>query len=636
MISVSTNTAAAHARTGMIQAQSHMESALDRLSSGKRLTSAKDDVAGLGKAVRLHSEVLGLSQNLRNSLDAQSVLGTADNALQEIDSLLQSVRELSVQAANDTYSAADRASLEAEALLLLDEVDMIAKTASWSGSRILDGTYSNKTFQIGSADAAANILTTSISAMTTVGLGIGSNGTTEVDKVGSEFQVNTSTGNTQAVPDIITLSGGSAVVFWQSSHGAKTEVFAQMYDSSGAATGSEFRVNTANGAWDQWQSATALKDGSFVCTWSRHSTAGYEVYGQKFDATGTKIGGEFVITGATNTGYYSDVTALGNGGFAVSWQAPSEQVCQVFDASGTAAGQLVSLDTNMNKVFSLKDGGFGVTGLRNGGTVTQTFDKNGNRTGAEITVSASGSVNSTANGSYTCQLSDGSLVTTFTLGGEVHAQRYDTSGTLMGAARQISANSGVLPKISAIGAEQYLVTWSASDGSDYGVYGQVVDGATETTSGSFLVNTHTTGAQMYGVASGSGSNDFKIVWQSWGQDGDSYGITGQNFISTPAKKINLTSSSRAGTALTYLDAAMATVKLERSKLGATINRLGFAASNITAMIFNGKRSLSLINDSDMAFETTRVAKMKLLTESSTALLAQANSSRQMVLNLLDI
>ncbi len=122
---------------------------MQRLSSGLRINSAKDDAAGLAISDRMTSQIRGLNQAARNSNDGISLAQTAEGALQETTNILQRMRELAIQSANDTNSASDRASLQAEVNQLQQEMTRIASSTSFNGRNILDGTLNNAQFQVG-------------------------------------------------------------------------------------------------------------------------------------------------------------------------------------------------------------------------------------------------------------------------------------------------------------------------------------------------------------------------------------------------------------------------------------------------------------------------------------------------------
>ncbi len=146
---INTNVMSLNAQRNLNHSQGAMETAMQRLSSGLRINSAKDDAAGLAISERMTSQIRGLNQAIRNANDGISLAQTAEGALSETGRLLQRMRELAVQSANSTNSAFDRSALNAEANQLKSELDRIASTTTFNGLKILDGTYQNKSFHVG-------------------------------------------------------------------------------------------------------------------------------------------------------------------------------------------------------------------------------------------------------------------------------------------------------------------------------------------------------------------------------------------------------------------------------------------------------------------------------------------------------
>ncbi len=150
-MSVNTNIASLNAQRNLLGTQRLLNKSLQRLSSGLRINSAKDDAAGLAISDRMTSQINGLNQAARNANDGISLAQTAEGALQEITSLAQRMRELAVQSANTTNTESDRQSLNAEFQSLMEEMNRIADTTSFNGQKVLDGSMgSSATFQVGS------------------------------------------------------------------------------------------------------------------------------------------------------------------------------------------------------------------------------------------------------------------------------------------------------------------------------------------------------------------------------------------------------------------------------------------------------------------------------------------------------
>ena len=166
MTSVNTNIGANQAMASMAKMNKEMDTAIARLSSGLRINSAADDAAGMAIASRMESEIRGLEQAMRNSADGQNLVNTAEGAQVETVNILQRLRELAVQSANDTNTSLDRTFLKAEQVQLVAEIDRIANQTTWNGENILDGTFTSKQFQLGS-DAHEDVSLTIASTKST-------------------------------------------------------------------------------------------------------------------------------------------------------------------------------------------------------------------------------------------------------------------------------------------------------------------------------------------------------------------------------------------------------------------------------------------------------------------------------------
>jgi flagellin len=178
-LTVATNTGALMAQAAASSVNKEMEISMERLSTGKRINSAADDAAGVAIASRLTAEVKGTNMAIRNAMDAQALIDTAEGAHIEIGAILQRMRELAVQAANDTNSSDDRTSMNAEVTELKAEIDRIKDVTTWAGIKLLDGTQSASglTFQIGADSNAADSVTVKIDDMGVSSIGSGSGGT---------------------------------------------------------------------------------------------------------------------------------------------------------------------------------------------------------------------------------------------------------------------------------------------------------------------------------------------------------------------------------------------------------------------------------------------------------------------------
>ena len=168
-MSVNTNVVSLNAQRNLGTSQASLATSMQRLSSGLRVNSAKDDAAGLAIAERMNASVRGLNVAARNANDGISLAQTAEGALGKVGDMLQRMRELAVQSANATNSVDDRKALQAEVTQLRDEIDRVAKGASFNGKKLLDGSFTAAAFQVGSG-AGENITVGSLADTRASGL----------------------------------------------------------------------------------------------------------------------------------------------------------------------------------------------------------------------------------------------------------------------------------------------------------------------------------------------------------------------------------------------------------------------------------------------------------------------------------
>jgi flagellin len=183
---INTNINSLTAQRNLSSSQSSLATSVQRLSSGLRVNSAKDDAAGLAIAERLNTQVRGLNVAARNANDGISLAQVAEGALGKVGESLQRIRELAVQSANATNSASDRAALQSEVAQLRDEINRVAKQTSFNGTKLLDGSFSAATFQIGanSGEAITIASLTNVSADGLANVTYGSGDVTNISSAG--------------------------------------------------------------------------------------------------------------------------------------------------------------------------------------------------------------------------------------------------------------------------------------------------------------------------------------------------------------------------------------------------------------------------------------------------------------------
>jgi flagellin len=211
-LAIATNNAALNAAASASSVNRDMETSMARLSSGKRINSASDDAAGVAISSRLSAEIRGTDQAIRNSLDGQALIDTAEGAHKEIENILQRMREIAVQAANDTNNAQDRGNLQAEMDAMSAEIDRIAGTTTWAGAKLMEDATTDFSFQVGAATGTQNQISVDIKSMNTSGLLLNSGpagitGVTAADQKFEQAAYTVTAAMFSNASDITTIAG---------------------------------------------------------------------------------------------------------------------------------------------------------------------------------------------------------------------------------------------------------------------------------------------------------------------------------------------------------------------------------------------------------------------------------------------
>jgi len=285
---INTNIASLSAQNSLNKSQSSLETSLERLSSGLRINSAKDDAAGLAIVDRMTSQIRGLNQAVRNANDGLSVSQTAEGALQESSNIMQRMRELSVQSANDSNSASDRSAIQQEVAQLQNELNRISETTTYNGKSLLDGSFASQSFQVG-ANANETIEVNITSASATV---LGSQSATTAQNIGTAaVGALTAPAANGVVDSDITITGALGAGTANYAAGATASEIAALVN--GQTTNTGVTATAANSV-----SLTSFTTGTLSFTLS--STDGSNV------TQGTATNVSATVTSAT------DLTALRN------------------------------------------------------------------------------------------------------------------------------------------------------------------------------------------------------------------------------------------------------------------------------------------------------------------------------------
>lgn len=245
-LTINTNVMSLNAQRNLGKSQSALGKSMERLSSGLRINSAKDDAAGLAITDRMTSQIRGLNQAVRNANDGISLAQTAEGALQESTNILQRMRELAVQSANDSNSSSDRASLQKEVAQLQSELNRIADNTNFNGKKLFDGSFTAQKFQVGS------------NANETISFSLGN---ARADQIGNyavesgtmTAAVNTGTTNTNAGVTDLNITGSLGSATFSAGAGSSAQAVASAANAISGDTGvtaearttASFTVNTA-------------------------------------------------------------------------------------------------------------------------------------------------------------------------------------------------------------------------------------------------------------------------------------------------------------------------------------------------------------------------------------------------------
>nr|WP_219339788.1 flagellin [Luteimonas salinisoli] len=321
---INTNTISLNAQRNLGTNSASLSTTIQRLSSGLRINSAKDDAAGLAISERFTTQIRGMNQAARNANDGISLAQTAEGALGEIGNNLQRIRELAVQSANATNSSSDRAALQAEVTQLLSEVDRVADQTSFNGTKLLDGNAPSFVFQVG-ANANETITVTSPVDANVVALG---------------GAVTTSTAQSAAVSGLGTgsVAGGSLTVNGVdigplSAVGTASQRAAQVVDAIN-------NVSSQTGVNASFNSSTGVIEVASESTITFGGTDDGSLTG--FDGAGAQVSTDATVTGISGL----DISSFAGATLAM------KQVDSALDQINSARADLGAVQNRFTSVVA--------------------------------------------------------------------------------------------------------------------------------------------------------------------------------------------------------------------------------------------------------------------------------------------
>ena len=683
---INTNIASINAQRNLDNSQSANQTALQRLSSGLRINSAKDDAAGLAISTRFDSQVRGLTVAIRNAGDGVSLSQTAEGALGSITNNLLRIRDLALQSANGTNSAIDRQALNQEVQQLKAEIKRVSEQTNFNGTKLLDGSFSGVSFQIGANEGES--VTVSIEGSTVDKLGAA-----QADGISSDQQG----GTTQT---IAAMAAGDLVI-------------------NGIAVGASSGVDDAFSSFDQDKSAiakaAAINNVSDI-TGIKAEVGSTSISGTSTFSAGANSTGNIAINGVSiaiaTEASLSDEANLQNIANLINEKSGQTGVVAEFNGRASTGISLTAAD-GRNIQLAV---GTGITDLNDAGIATATT-----YAGSFSLVSSNGSpisIDTTTGDIANAGLAVGEFSGTNSgaIGQSVDSSAFTTgdlviNGVPVGptlAAFDTASPSATTPETSAIAKAEAINRVSDQSGVTATVNATIFNSsaiAATAESGSFELNgvtielsysaTSTNADKQNTIVSAINNkagqtgiraevlgSEYRLIAEDGrniqldtftGLNSSNIGLGAGPFPSTTrasialvsAGKIELSSitgdiakagfeigtygSAQSGQlvrdidvstadgailALAAVDNALTTINFQRANLGAVQNRFESTITNQAIASENFNEASSRIRDADFAAETAELSRSQVLQQAGLSILAQANGQPQQVLQLL--
>ncbi|TIH09544.1 flagellin [Pseudomonas leptonychotis] len=632
-LTVNTNVASLNTQRNLNASSKGLDISLQRLSTGFRINSAKDDAAGLQISNRLTSQINGLGVATRNANDGISLAQTVEGALQQSTSILQRMRDLALQSANGSNGASERAALQGEVSQLQQELDRVAQTTSFAGRKVLDGSFGSQTFQVGA------------NAYEGINVSIGSAAT---DRIGAQRYDSSGAAVVGGALGFVELStpGGTA------GYGG----------ASGTIVG---KLGTADFTYAAGAAGTASVPGTVVSgpgaiiTNTVPTTAPGTVSGLLVRVNGGPLldlgtfdpdGG----VGGFNVNVLADRINNAAGAFSVTANGPNQLQLNVatsiqFElAPGADAANITALTGFSAGVLGTAGtvGAGGATNATSARDVAQAVNRVSDTTGvsamaytsAELSGLAAGAVSFSLYGSNNASQAEGVRISANVDDASnpsalIDAINKETGKT--GIAASLGDN-GKIKLVSERGDAIMLASFrngdSATAATLEGFEFDDREGDGLASLGQATINGDGTGGgRVDGIVRYESADTFRIT----DVDTDLSQRSGSEFsLLDHVADIDISTAGGAQSALGVLNGAISNLDSQRAQLGAVQNRLENTIANLQNIGENASAARSRIRDTDFAAETSELTKNQILQQAGTAILAQANQLPQAVLSLL--
>ncbi|WP_314385310.1 flagellin [Pseudomonas brenneri] len=585
-MSVNTNITSLGVQKNLNKASDALSQSMNRLSSGLKINSAKDDAAGMQIANRLNNQVKGLNVAIANANNGVSIAQTAEGAMQESTNTLQRLRELALQAANGDKSDADRVSLQQEFTAKVGELNRIASTTTFGGRNLLDGSFNNVAFQIGA------------NANETISFGM-----TDISSTALKGNFK------EAAVDGKAMTGLAATATSTSIGGMKASLTGATAAGATLAT-DRFRIN---GVEIALTAVTAAAGASASAS-----------------AAVTAINAETAKTGVTaSAGTDGKLTLSSKGDIKLEASAlvdlavPPATPSTTPPTAGLASLGLAVADSKTAAEFKE------TSAMGAAGTITVN-GKDVTWGAAELLSAVLKKVADEAGTGATAKMTEGRITVTSGDGKDIKLANKD-SGSLSQLGLSAGTSQAKLTADTSIEVNGVEVKFKKGDTADAVVAS---------------INSASTGVQASKNADGT-LNLFadKDITIKDGSAGTGLKMLGLEAVATAGTKtavtmettvsdLNILSAASSQQAIQALDDAMQQIDSQRSQLGAVQNRFASTVANLQSISQNSSAAKGRVEDADFASEAAELTKQQTLQQASTAILSQANQLPSAVLKLL--
>ncbi|RCU44586.1 MULTISPECIES: flagellin [Corallincola] len=578
-LSVQTNVSSLNAQRNLSKSSDALGTNFQRLSSGLRINSAKDDAAGLQISNRLTSQISGLNVAVRNANDGISMSQTAEGALQESTNILQRMRDLAIQSANGTFSDSDRAALQDEVSQLQAELDRIAETTTFGDRPLLDGSFGTESFQVGAQ--AFETVSVSINSFFTDDMGTQNYALQKAEVGGSFTSIGASVGTASIV-------SGSGTTIGLGGIGINT---AATLNHSLGDTGLTNSNNTLSIAGPLGDGVINVNKNDSAYDLQRSIQQNTSKTGVDADARTVVALDLFTASSATLTNSSGTIDTVGG---ALSATTTVTFSLRGMNDDPTAQPPTIKVDLENTEDLS---------------SLANAINAVANETGIGASVAPDGRLLLVSERGDTVQIDDLQLSGAGSTVG-INAATYEYEGDLTDNSNILSYGEIVARTDTTIGgattatdsAVDFVGTVRLTSNGDYAIAANTEVGASSLTSG-ILQDGALGGADELSALEG-------------------------------VDTINVSTAIGAQVAIDVIDGALAYIDSQRASLGAVQNRLSSTISNLTNISENASASRSGIRDTDFALETSELSKNQVLQQAGTSVLAQANQVPQAALSLL--